>query len=157
MEEQEVIRKEKFMSIATINIDTKTQECALLMDGVPVQADEIQFYKGTDYEGNPVRTFGYTTEMMGPDGMMQKMQNMMAPMDSPEKGGMISREIKTKDKLYKEIEDFVNESNAAIKIVKNGPVDKPFCMVQDGKTLMCHKTFKEAQDHMNKMMAEKGN
>jgi len=46
-----------------------------------------------------------------------------------------------------------DESNANhIKIIKNGADDKPYCMVQDGKKLMCHATLKEAQDHMNKMM-----
>jgi len=60
---------------------------------------------------------------------------------------------------YKEIESVcaefnipLDESIANIKIMKNGPDDKPYCMVQDGKTLMCHRTFKEAQDHMNRMM-----
>jgi len=46
----------------------------------------------------------------------------------------------------------LDESNANIKIMKNGTDDKPYCMVQDGKKLMCHTTLKEAQDHMNKMM-----
>ena len=147
------------MSIATINIDTATGECHLTVDGALVQADQISFYKGTDYDGNPVKSFEYMVQVSEPDGMMKKMMHTMVPKESPEyskeNAGLVNKEIKNKDKLYKEVEAFVNESSAAIKIVKNGPADKPFCMVQDGKTLMCHKTIKEAQDHMNKMMADK--
>lgn len=57
------------------------------------------------------------------------------------------------DKFYNSIKEAADKhAKSIIKIMKNGPDDKPYCMVQDGKTLMCHKTLKEAQDHMNQMM-----
>lgn len=99
------------MSLAVISINTETQECVLTLDGALVQADEISFSKGTDYDGNPYKRFSYTMETMGPDSMKQMVQYMMVPKDSPDShGGLASQEIKTKDKLYKEVEAFVNKN-----------------------------------------------
>lgn len=99
------------MSLAVISINTETQECVLTLDGALVQADQISFYKGTDYDGSPVKSFEYMVQMSEPDGMMKKMMHTMVPKDSPDShGGLASQEIKTKDKLYKEVEAFVNKN-----------------------------------------------
>lgn len=144
------------MSIATINIDTATGECHLTVDGALVQADQISFYKGTDYDGNPVKSFEYMVQVSEPDGMMKRMMHTMVPKDLPEyansDSGLAHQEIKGKEKFYKEVEAFVNESSATVKVMKNGEEDMPYCVMQDGKKIKCYKTMKDAQDHMDRMM-----
>jgi len=102
------------MSMAVISVNTETQECILTLDGALVQADEVYFSKGTDYNGIPYKNFGYSVQMMEPDGMMKKMMHTMVLKDSPEysseNAGLVSKEIKTKDKLYKEVEVFVTKN-----------------------------------------------
>jgi hypothetical protein len=147
------------MAMAVISIDTDSQQCTLTVDGALVQADEVSFSKGTDYDGNPYKRFSYTMETMGLDSMKQMIQYMMVPKDSPEyskeNAGLVIKEIKDKDRLYKEVEAFVNESNAAVKVVKNGSTDTPYCVMLNGKTVKCYTMMKDAQDHMNRMMNEK--
>jgi hypothetical protein len=49
-------------------------------------------------------------ETVGPDSMKQTIQYMMVPKDYPDShGGLVSKEVKTKDKFYKEVEVFINE------------------------------------------------
>lgn len=144
--------------LVSININTETQECLLVIDGQLVLADQISFYKGTDGDANPVKLFEYIVQVTEPDGMMKKMTYQMVPKDSPEyigsKEGMATKEIKTKDKLYKEVEAFVNESSAVIKVMKNGTEDTPYCVMQEGKKIKCYKMMKDAQDHMRRIMNE---
>lgn len=147
------------MSLAIITIDTSSQECSLAVNGVLVNANDIYFSKYTNPDGVLQKDFSYSVETTEPDGMMKRMMHTMVPKDSPEyagsKNGIISREIKTKDKLYKEVESFVNESNASVKVVKNGPTDTPYCVMRDGKKVKCYEMIKDAKDHMNRMMNEK--
>jgi len=146
------------MSLAVLTIDTASQACSLTIDGVPVNADEIKFYYGTDYNGQEMKIFKYTVSTDLPDGGVQDVEYEMAPPPDPGAvvdGGLIKREIKTKDRLYKEVEAFVNESNAAVKVVKNGSTDTPYCVMLNGKTVKCYTMMKDAQDHMNRMMNEK--
>lgn len=147
------------MSLAVITIDTATQHCSMTVDGVPMVADEIEFYYGTDYNGNPVKEFKYVMTTTLPDGGTQDMEYQMMALDTgpnvqdqgPGVGGLVSREIKTKDRLYKEVEAFVNESNAAVKVMNNGPTNTPYCVMLNGKAIKCYADMKSAQDHMNRM------
>jgi hypothetical protein len=102
------------MAMAVISVNTETQECALTLDGALVNADDIYFSKYTDHNGDLQKAFSYSVQMMEPDGMMKKMMHTMVPKDSPEysneNAGLVSKEIKTKNKLYKEVEDFVTKN-----------------------------------------------
>lgn len=41
---------------------------------------------------------------------------------------------------------------SAIKVMKNGEMDMPYCVMQDGKKVKCYAIMQDAKDHMNKMM-----
>jgi len=45
-----------------------------------------------------------------------------------------------------------DESDAAVKVMKNGTADMPYCVMQDGKKVKCYAMMKDAKDHMQQMM-----
>ena len=101
------------MALAVISINTQTQECVLTVDGALIPANKVEFYYTTNdpYNGLPYKRFKYTISTTLPDGATQDLEyEMVTPEESGPVGGMISREIKTKDKLYKEVEAFVNKN-----------------------------------------------
>lgn len=71
-----------------------------------------------------------------------------------------ARDLLKTDKNKAEIESICaefnivieDESDAAIKVMKNGTADMPYCVMQDGKKVECHATMQEAKDQMQKMM-----
>lgn len=99
------------MAIAVISIDTETQECVLTLNGALVGADEIYFSKGTNHDGIPYKDFSYSEQTTDSDGIMKKTMYRMVPKDYPDSyGGLVSKEVKTKDKLYKEVEAFITKN-----------------------------------------------
>ncbi len=71
-----------------------------------------------------------------------------------------TRKEKASMKEVKELEDLCmefdisleDESNAAIKVMKNGDADMPYCVMQNGKKVKCYAMMKEAQNHMKQIM-----
>jgi len=62
-------------------------------------------------------------------------------------------ELKEIQDLCNEFEiPFDNKSEAAIKVVKNGDAEMPYCVMSNGKKVKCYNRMKDAQDHINKIM-----